>query len=175
MAERCSWQRGRGGHGGTAVGCALLLGCALACAPGCSVVFVAGPPANHAELPHVECTTSRALPILDTVVAGAYGLASASAAADRAPGGPSSAYRSVPMLAMAAAVGASAAHGYATTTDCRAARRQWKARLAAPAPNACGRDVDCAGDRVCEASLCVDPILMLPPPFAAPPAAPEAI
>ena len=175
MAERCSRQRGHGARDGTAIWRALLLGGALACEPGCSVVFVDGPPANHPELAHVECTTSRALPIVDTVIAGAYGLAGASTATERAPGGPSPAYRSVPMLAMAAAVGASAVHGYAKTTDCRAARRQWKARLTARAANACGRDADCAGARVCEAGLCVDPMLMFPPPLAVPPAAPEAI
>ncbi len=176
MAERCSRQRGPGARGGAAVWRALLLGCALACEPGCSVVFVAGPPANHAELAHVECTTSRALPIVDTVIAGLYAVAGASSVADHSPGESSPAYRSVPMFGMAAAAGASAVYGYARTSDCRAARRQWKARVTAPAPNACGRDVDCADDRVCEVGLCVDPILVLPPPPLDPaPAAPEVI
>src|SRR5690349_8621088 len=32
---------------------------------GCSFVFVSGPPANHRQLPVVECTTSRIAPGLD--------------------------------------------------------------------------------------------------------------
>lgn len=36
-------------------------------ASGCSFVLVSGPPANHRQLPVVECTTSRVGPVLDTV------------------------------------------------------------------------------------------------------------
>ena len=37
---------------------------------GCSFVFVSGPPANHREVPAFECSTSRVVPILDTVWTG---------------------------------------------------------------------------------------------------------
>jgi hypothetical protein len=36
-------------------------------ASGCSFVLVSGPPANHRQLPVVECTTNRIGPALDTV------------------------------------------------------------------------------------------------------------
>lgn len=34
---------------------------------GCSFVLVSGPPANHAQLPAFDCTTSKVGPILDTI------------------------------------------------------------------------------------------------------------
>jgi hypothetical protein len=34
---------------------------------GCSFALVSGPPANHRELPVVDCTTSRVGPVLDTI------------------------------------------------------------------------------------------------------------
>lgn len=34
---------------------------------GCSFALVSGPPANHAQLPAFDCTTSRVGPVLDTI------------------------------------------------------------------------------------------------------------
>ncbi len=34
---------------------------------GCSFAFVSGPPANHRQLPYFECSSSRTVPVLDTL------------------------------------------------------------------------------------------------------------
>jgi hypothetical protein len=37
---------------------------------GCSFAFVSGPPENHAQLSYFDCTSSRVVPVLDTILTG---------------------------------------------------------------------------------------------------------
>lgn len=48
--------------------------CLLALLPGCSFLFVNGPPPDYAERPYFDCTSSRLAPITDTVFAVLYGV-----------------------------------------------------------------------------------------------------
>ena len=41
---------------------------ALVALSGCSFAFVTGPPANHAQLPYFDCTSSRLAPALDAAL-----------------------------------------------------------------------------------------------------------
>src|ERR1700722_10566477 len=57
------------GHG---VGKLAVLFAGLVIVPaGCSLAFVNGPPPNHQKLAYFDCSSSRALPTLDLLVAGA--------------------------------------------------------------------------------------------------------
>ena len=49
---------------------------------GCSYVFVDGPPKNHAQLPYFECSSSKAWPVIDTVMAATLGIAAGAAFVD---------------------------------------------------------------------------------------------
>jgi hypothetical protein len=40
----------------------------------CSYIFVDGPPEKHRQLPYFTCTTSRAWPVVDTVLGAAYAI-----------------------------------------------------------------------------------------------------
>jgi len=106
----------------------------VAALPGCSFLFTTAP--KHAEpppaeyVPH-ECTTSKAAPIIDTVIAGLEGIRTGYAlAADQ------SAYEQAPIsrgadialgLGFLALFSASAIYGYSITSEC--ARRHHGVRV----------------------------------------------
>ena len=129
---------------------------ALGVAPGCSYLFVDGPPPGHEQMQYFDCTTSRAAPIADTVFAALYGLSALAPAAE-------SGLREDQGLVIAALAGValfeagSAAHGFGRTSKCEAAKKQMAGRRTTQPRGTCGKDLDCKGDRVCEAGLCVQP------------------
>jgi hypothetical protein len=84
---------------------------------GCSYLFVSAPPAYHEKMAAFDCTSGNAWPVLDTVVAAAYGIGSLNAMTDRSV----SDWRKTALATalVAAAFGSSAAVGYRRTQDCR--------------------------------------------------------
>jgi hypothetical protein len=169
----------------------LALALGLAVLPGCSWIFVEGPPVGHERLRYFDCSTSRAAPIVDTVFGGLYGLAAVETAVGN---GSDSASVTVPIVLVEAAAavvfGVSAVYGYGTTSKCDDAKERWARRvMAAPppaprmpsGPRPCGSDVDCAGDRICERGACVLPpetvgpaAVTVPAPSASPSPSPNA-
>src|SRR5689334_2312647 len=100
---------------------------------GCSFVFVSGPPANHRQLPVVECTTSRFAPVLDTVwtilqTLNFLGAASSSEQEwnDAFNGDPPLKHSTaIPLYgALAALGGAGMYYGFSRTGECRAAKNE---------------------------------------------------
>ena len=103
--------------------------CALVVsAGGCSYVFVDGPPKNHAQLPYFECSSSKAWPVLDVVLAASLGVGASAAFVDR---GSSSGDSSEAVIAAAEAAlfAISALTGYQRVGECREAKDQLIARL----------------------------------------------
>lgn len=103
--------------------------CALVVSTGgCSYVFVDGPPKNHAQLPYFECSSSKAWPVLDVVLAASLGVGASAAFADR---GSSSSDTSEAVIAAAEAAlfAVSALTGYQRVGECREAKDQLIARL----------------------------------------------
>ena len=106
---------------------------------GCSFVFVSGPPPRHRELPSFDCTTSRIVPILDTVWTGlmALNLLTTLAVNDAdwdkqfAPNDPPFSRTSGTVgYAVAAGVGAAGmVYGYLKTGACRRAKEEWTIRM----------------------------------------------
>jgi hypothetical protein len=95
---------------------------------GCSYVFVDGPPKNHAQLPYFECSSSKAWPVVDAVMAASLGLAASAAFVD---GGSSSNDNSQGFVAAAeaAAFAISALSGYQKVAECREAKEELIASL----------------------------------------------
>jgi hypothetical protein len=102
-------------------------------ASGCSFVLVSGPPANHRQLPVVECTTSRVGPALDTVwtvlqvlnfaVAASRSEAEWNESFDGEP--PFDQKTAIPVYAGLALVGAAGMYyGFSRTGACRSARSE---------------------------------------------------
>ena len=100
---------------------------------GCSFARVSGPPANHAELPAFECTTSRLGPGLDTVwtILQALNIATAASQtdaewADMYNGDPPIARgTALPMYVAFGALGAAGMYyGFSRTSRCRDAKSQ---------------------------------------------------
>jgi hypothetical protein len=92
-------------------------------AGGCSFIFVDGPPTQHKKMPYFDCTSSNALPVIDVVIAGAEGLAAASALASRSQY--DSSYvtsEAVTQLGVAALFAASGISGLSKTSSCREAK-----------------------------------------------------
>jgi hypothetical protein len=129
-------------------------------APGCSLLFVEGPPPDHAHMQQpFDCTSSNAAPIVDTAFAVLYALSAATVSARTEA---SAEHRdltpSVLMIGVATLEGVSAVRGFVTTSKCRAAEQQWVGRQRArPREARCGSDADCKADRVCELGACVAP------------------
>ena len=158
---------------------------------GCSLLFVDAPPPNHAQLRHFDCTSSKAAPIIDTVIGGYQVVRTAVALSAE-----DSDYGSYPIsrgadiafgLGLSTLFIASAVYGFSTTGDCSdaedaLARRSlsrpesYDGAAARPLVVGCTTDAQCKADRVCEAGRCVDPLPPAPPaaPLAPPPAAPDA-
>jgi hypothetical protein len=130
---------------------------ALGFGPGCSILFVDGPPPEHERMRDFDCTTSRLAPAVDTVFAAAYGVSAAGAAT----GASSSKDRTETiglMVGFAAVETVSAVIGFSRTNACAKAKEQLAQRTPEQGSGGgCGSDVDCKGDRVCEAGLCVAP------------------
>jgi hypothetical protein len=100
---------------------------------GCSFVLVSGPPANHRQLPVVECTSSRVGPVLDTVwtllqVLNFTNVASRTEGEweeqwDGEP--PFSRGAALPLYATLAALGGAGMYfGYSRTAACRSAKSE---------------------------------------------------
>lgn len=114
---------------------ALIVSLALLPGPGCSFVFVEGPPPASVNAIQVECTTSRVLPILDTVGAITQGFALADAVVPSSAlvSSADSAYEQLGLkspwdIATAAALlgtfAASAVVGYSRVSECRQAKAE---------------------------------------------------
>lgn len=110
---------------------------------GCSFALVSGPPANHRQLPIVDCTTSRVGPVLDTVwtvlQALNFGLAASSSEAEwneTFDGDPAmSRSTAIPVYAGLAALGAAGMYyGFTRTGACRRARSELAQRGPAGIP-----------------------------------------
>ena len=111
---------------------ALVLVVAQLCSA-CSFVFVSGPPPNHAQLPYVECTESRVVPILDGVWA-----ALQTANLLIAAGSDGDEFEDKYGIARGPAMGlyggfaalgiAGLAYGWARTSSCHEAKKQWMLR-----------------------------------------------
>lgn len=105
----------------------------------CSFLFVQGPPANHAEDPAFDCTTSRGWPVFDVIWAGLNGLGAASAAGEDAStttqpeDGPSRDQVVLIGLGWLVVSGISAIYGFNKTAECSTAKRQRDAHYVLPA------------------------------------------
>jgi hypothetical protein len=97
---------------------------------GCSFVFVKGPPANHAEVPELDCSSRRGWPVLDTIGAGLSSVAVVSAAADDslpATDGANKSNRDRTMvlgLGWLVVSGISALYGFSKVSECRSAKQR---------------------------------------------------
>jgi len=127
---------------------------------GCSYLFMTPAPSNHAWLPQVECTSSRVAPVIDTVIASIYtatlvGLAVSTVSHDppHADWG-----RLGGSAGIAVVAGASAVTGYGRAARCEHAVTAWEGRGGIPLPPPCSTDIECKGERICEAGLCVAPL-----------------
>ena len=101
----------------------------LALLSGCSFVFVSKPPPNHAQLSHVECTSSRVVPILDIVWTAlqTVNLLAAASMDDQEFEDDYKVDRKLAMAAyatFAAAGGAGIYYGWTRTSQCREAKHQ---------------------------------------------------
>jgi hypothetical protein len=115
---------------------------------GCSFALVSGPPANHRELPVVDCTTSRVGPVLDTIWTALETLNFALAVSkseqewnDSYNGDPPISHGvAVPLYAALAALGgAGMYYGYTRTAACRSAKAELMIRASGgqqPGPGA---------------------------------------
>jgi hypothetical protein len=177
----------------------LLLACAcLAFSPACSWLFVKSPPPQHVDLKYFgDCTSSKAAPVVDTVVAGletlrtVYALSAENSAYDHLP---ISRGADIALgLGLTALFTASAVYGYGNTAECAHAQEELQERLTqeprAPSsfplnpyapgmrppnpalPMRCAYDTQCKGDRICQDGVCVGPN---PPTGPSPPAAPSS-
>jgi len=97
----------------------------------CSYMFVDGPPERHRQLPYFTCTTSRAWPVVDTVLGATYAI-------DAVAFGTLSSRESNSMNGTAAAIAAggmaalfvaSAVSGYGKASACRDATEELQVRL----------------------------------------------
>jgi hypothetical protein len=103
---------------------------------GCSLGFVAGPPAEHAALPSFSCSDSHVAPVLDTVLGAIAGLTVASAVQstdemwDASNGRFGSRTDAIAVFApLAVLEAASAYYGYTRVHACSEARQQALARV----------------------------------------------
>ncbi len=109
---------------------------------GCSLLFVQGPPGNHASLPTVDCSYRNTAPVVDTVLAGLAVLDLAIAAGsteqqweDLNLGQKQSTVLTLALVRLAL-YGGSAIYGYSKTSSCRQAREAAQRRQGWPAPGA---------------------------------------
>jgi hypothetical protein len=96
---------------------------------GCSLAFVNGPPPNHQKLAYFDCSSSRALPTLDLLVAGAAAVDAIPGVANGASG--LSNHTELAVFGTEAALfAASAIYGYSKTAECREAQSEMLKRAA---------------------------------------------
>ena len=92
---------------------------------GCSFAFVNGPPPDHRTSPFFTCTSSKAVPMLDTVAATLVLLDAVTFATESGSDGNtttgSRTGNAIVLGAGAALLAASAAYGYKKTSECREA------------------------------------------------------
>lgn len=98
---------------------------------GCSYVFVDGPPKNHAQLPYFECSSSKAWPVVDAVMAASLGLAASAAFVDNGSGSHDTS-QGLLAAAEAAAFALSAVSGHQKVAECREAKEELIASLGSP-------------------------------------------
>jgi hypothetical protein len=115
---------------GVGVGKLAVLVAALGVLPGgCSLAFVNGPPANHQKLAYFDCSSSRALPTLDLLVAGAATVDAIPGVANGASG--LSNHTELAVFGTEAALfAASAIYGFSKTAECRQAQSEMLKRAA---------------------------------------------
>lgn len=90
---------------------------------GCSLIFVEGPPENHAELEYFPCTEGRTLPWLDVIGAGLNAVDAGVALADDAASERDVRNARIASgIAGAAILGVSASVGFNRVAECRAAK-----------------------------------------------------
>jgi hypothetical protein len=103
----------------------------------CSFVFVSGPPANHRQLPYFDCTSSKTVPILDTLWAGlqtanfALAVTRSDAEWDELFSGdpPVSRSTAIPLYLGLAALGVGGMYyGFTKTSKCRDAKAELMTR-----------------------------------------------
>jgi hypothetical protein len=148
---------------------------------GCSALFVNAPPDEVPKGVEPPCTTSRAAPIVDTVIGGLQAVRTGAAALVD-----DSVYRDAPISREAdIAIGtlltvtfvASAVHGFGATSRCSELKSEARMRSEQPAPRPavfvrpaaptrgpprtpppaqteCGHDAQCGGTRICEQGRC---------------------
>lgn len=145
--------------------------------PGCSFVFVHGPPDNHEKLQYFDCDSGGGSLTAD-IAGGAWSGLTAVALASSTDESEEPPSRGVPIAfgALSAVYFASAVYGGINRSRCNRAKEELSARIASdyeqhrqrvreleqqvqqrPAPGGCSKDVECKGDRICVATQCVDP------------------
>jgi hypothetical protein len=177
----------------------LLIATTLFCMEsGCSWAFMTRPPTAVVAPNHpVECTTSVAAPVLDSICAG-YFVANAIALGAGNYDSSTQSGGIALSLGLVALCGLSAISGYGHSSRCEKVkdanalcmsgslsachelRADWSPPPGAtytPASMGCSRDIDCKGDRICDRGACVAPQTpvqpkAMPPAPAAPPAKP---
>jgi hypothetical protein len=98
---------------------------ALTAVSGCSLIFVEGPPRDHASRHFFDCTTSMLAPGIDAVLTGATALALLGVASDQTHDS-----RDIVMQsALVVGALASATHGYLQVSKCRQAKNDLGERL----------------------------------------------
>jgi hypothetical protein len=96
---------------------------------GCSFLFVDGPPEKHRQLPYFTCSTSKAWPVVDTIFAASYAVATAGVLSADSNDSSSKATAALVPAAAAALMTASAVYGYGKTSSCREATDELQLRL----------------------------------------------
>ncbi len=133
---------------------------------GCSLAFVNGPPPNHQKLAYFDCSSSRALPTLDLLVAGAATVDAIGGAAG-ASTLPSNRAELAVFGTEAALFAASAIYGYSKTAECREAQSEMVKR-SAQAPTL-AYPPEYGGPYRRSAPPPYDPWVVAPQPVAPPP------
>jgi len=153
--------------------CLLISSLLLAPLPGCSFLFVHGPPENHAALTTFQCSESNAWPVLDGIWSLLNGLGALTAAGD--DNNPDQGQIVAVGLSWFVVSGISAIYGFSKVSDCNKARQQRDERYAypppgpVPAPYAPPRPSPAVAPRPAVAPA---PAATPPPPAVAPPAPP---
>lgn len=159
----------------------------LAALPGCSMLFVDGPPPDHARRAYFDCTSSRLGPIADTILAVSFGASAAVAGSGNAgPAVDAPAEAAIMLLGMGVLSGASAVGGFGDTAECDEAIDELNRRRmtqpttwlpgATPTPTQAGASGGCLTNqqckvgRVCIHGTCMDYAPQPQPAPLAPPA-----
>jgi hypothetical protein len=163
--------------------------------PGCSLMFVHGPPAGHEKAESFDCTSSWGTVVADATGASVFGLTTLGMTAPREPGEEKPPAAAAAMVGTAAAIfTASAIYGAYNGRQCAAAKRDLGERVRQQAERnkvlealrkehelqtqrrhaGCTRDIDCKGARICVASQCIDPPPVVVPSALTSPAPPSS-